>query len=421
MTGCTATMMMRRIAPLIALFLYVLPAAALAVPDLRVFVIDASLFALLDDTQRRETRELMRADILRLSGDPASAPSRGSVLVFQGRSTIDVFAIEAFEGEVDAEASAALTASIERGVAGRISGGLDLVALRDTLLRIFAGRNIVAGGQNHAVELHIFASEWRTGAGPEHRISAFDRETEAIAVSRRPSQCFVDDVGAAGASRSPWPRNVTLAVELRPPHWLPTPSQEALADLAAVLTLRASDAPFLRSLGIAGPLCPTGETGAFLFTGLADPADCDAADTAIQTAAAVGVCRPGAPVLPPTDASLVRRPFSVVVIDGDAAGAALEARISGSSPAFPAALFLGPEPLDAAGPNDLRQLAAGGRNLPLRVSLRQPASPCARPEPFAASFALGDTEATFVTAPIDCAAFGPDGAMTFDLFGVTVN
>lgn len=421
MTVASAMTILRGLLPLFGLFLLLSQSAALATPDLRVFVVDASMFALLDQSQRRETRELVAADIRRLSGDPASAPSRGSVLVYQGRSTIDVFTSEEAAGEIDPARSAGLEAAIERGVAGRIAGGLDLVALRDTLLRIIADRDLVAGAKAHAVELHVFAAEWRTGAGREHRIASYDKRAEAIAISRRPSQCFVNDVGAAGASRSPWPQNVALGVELRPAHRLPTPSPEALADLAAVLTLRASDAPFLRSLGIAGPLCPTGEPAAFSFTGLADPADCDGAETALQTASSIDLCRPGAPVLPPTDAALVRRPLSAVVIDGDAAAAALETRFAAGRPAFPAALFLGAEPLDATGSNDLRQLAAGGRNLPLRVSLQDPGAGCAGAAPFSASFALGETQASFVTAPIDCAAFGPGGALTFDLFGVTVN
>lgn len=401
-------------------------AFAHASPDLRIFVVDAGMFANMRDTARREAFDLIVSDIRMLSSDAQFAPSQGSVLVYPARG-ISGFDFEEKTGAVDASLSKALTEAIDRALKKAAGSGLDLVALRAVLLRILDERGyaVAAGGQRR-IAIHIFANEWRTGGSQVQKISAAtDGSLTVLRGSRRPTQCFVNDLGAAGLTRSPWPDHVIVEIEVRPPHRLPTPSETSLANLIGVITLNATDVPFGRSLGIAGPNCPPGSERAPTYTSLGDPAECDRLEADEEANSRIDVCRPAATILQSTSAALVRRPLNLVAVDGDGVAASLTVRQQATPASLAPAFFLGAQSLDPTGPVDLiKTVGAAGYRLPLRVSLSPSGASCGTPQSFSAGIDLrstGSTSAVLVTGPVDCNAAGVSGGMTFDLFEITVN
>ncbi|QLQ17773.1 MAG: hypothetical protein HZT43_02190 [Exiguobacterium profundum] len=64
------------------------------------------------------------------------------------------------------------------------------------------------------MDLHVFADEWRAAVDAVHTISSADGVSATT--SKRPSQCFVRDLGEHTLVNAPWPANIELRVELRP-------------------------------------------------------------------------------------------------------------------------------------------------------------------------------------------------------------
>lgn len=394
---------------------------AFADPDLRIFVVDAVMLAGMDAAMRNQTETHIREDIAQLAEDPAYAPDLAAYLMVQNGRSTQVFGYTQLPKgtRVDGAVRDGIQKGIERAIAGQATGRLDLPALRGRLLDVLGDSGVLQSGGS--VDLHVFADEWRTAVDAVHTISSADGA--GATTSKRPSQCFVRDLGEHTLVNAPWPANIELRVELRPPEQRAAPSELALGTLIAVLS-GGINLPYAYSLGIAGPRCPPGRHLAPAFLPLDDPANCDRPEPPDgPTTDRKPPCVPDSPLLAASDPGLVRRPLNLVAVDGDGVATGLAITAQSGPAASRASWHLGPVAVQPGGAPDLGQILAHGSGAPLRL-LVQGAGNCSMAQPLQAEVALmgsSQTSVHLVTAPVACDALASPMGLSFDLLTVTVN
>lgn len=401
-----------------AVFLLGPRAVAAAPPDVRVFVVDPVTIAALPAADQQVWLDHIAQDIVALTEPGPHAPRNGWALLTRTKGLRNPFMQQTFGAGVPAGAAdmrRVLLDALAAVKGGTITGPLELTALRVALLRLLNAPDI--GARSPDVVMHVFADQWIVN----NRAVARAVVPAASETTRRPTTCFVDDLGTVAEANYPWPESHRLSVELRPPPSRPTPSQRALDTMTAVLIGKTDPSGFGASLGIAGPLCPPGSIRNLTLTALNDPSQCadDAFDS--STAHSVAVCRAATPFLAARGTGLVQRPLNLVAVSGSGGAGSLTVVPAAAPGGASVAHDLGGVPFSTNRVPALASLRPVGSGGMLRAIVD--ASRCAVPGPVSEVIDLtgasGPTRVELVTAPLPCAV-GLSAPMVFDLLPVQV-
>ena len=386
--------------------------------DVRVFLVDPVAVASLPSAEQNDWLDKLRKDITNLSQNGSNKPRLGWFLLTRSPRSTEPYLYEwvsATDPAAGTKAMRALDTAIGEAKAKRITGSMELTELRKKLMELL--RRTYLGDSHLLVAMHVFSAEWRTASIPVSRLSSSGADT-----SERPSECFVGDLGVLGGLNNPWPENRKVQVELRPPPGPPTPSEEALGTMIAVLIGQAKPETFGESLGIAGPLCPPGTVRQLALIPMDDPEQCKTKQFDSSQSRRIAPCQAAVPFLAAQGSGLVRRPVNLVMVDGDGGASGVQIDTGAAPAGLTLAHDIGGVALGASPVPSLSAILLPGSRGMLRAVLS--GGGCTAAGPLREQIVLNGTRAQtlvqLATAPVPCTAWPNAPDLSFDLLTVRV-